>query len=35
MKALFITKVGVTEYGETAAPQPKPGEVLLQIRRLG
>ena len=35
MKALFITKPGATEYGTVSAPQPKPGEVLLQVRRLG
>jgi threonine dehydrogenase-like Zn-dependent dehydrogenase len=35
MKALFITKPGETQYGDVAAPQPQPGEVLLQVRRLG
>ncbi|MEY4385227.1 MAG: hypothetical protein RLY20_510 [Verrucomicrobiota bacterium] len=35
MKALFITQPGTTAYGEAKAPQPKPGEVLLQVRRLG
>jgi threonine dehydrogenase-like Zn-dependent dehydrogenase len=35
MHALFITRPGATEYGTIAAPQPKPGEVLLQVRRLG
>jgi len=35
MKALFITRAGETQYGEIAAPQPKPGEVLLKVRRLG
>ncbi|HEU5072133.1 MAG TPA: zinc-binding alcohol dehydrogenase family protein [Verrucomicrobiae bacterium] len=35
MKALFITKPGETQYADVAAPQPQPGEVLLQVRRLG
>jgi len=35
MKALAITEAGQTRYVEHDAPQPAPGEVLLQIRRLG
>lgn len=35
MKAMVITKAGETAYVERAQPAPAPGEVLLQIRRLG
>ena len=35
MKALVITEAGRTGYIERAEPKPAPGEVLLQIKRLG
>ena len=35
MKALVISEAGRTGYIERAQPQPAPGEVLLQIKRLG
>ena len=35
MKALVITEAGKTGYIERPEPQPAPGEVLLQIKRLG
>ena len=35
MKALVITEAGQTRYVERLVPSPAPGEVLLQIRRLG
>jgi len=35
MKALVITEAGQTRYVERPEPSPAPGEVLLQVRRLG
>ena len=35
MKALVISEAGQTSYTERPQPQPAPGEVLLQIKRLG
>ena len=35
MKALVITETGKTAFVERPKPQPAPGEVLLQIKRLG
>ena len=35
MKAMAITAVGETDYVERTPPQPAPGEVLLQVKRLG
>lgn len=35
MKTFFITQPGASDYGHIPAPNPKPGEVLLQIKRLG
>jgi len=35
MKALVISAAGQTSYIERAQPRPAPGEVLLQIKRLG
>jgi len=35
MKALVITQPGQTGYTEIAAPRPAPGEVLLQVKRVG
>jgi threonine dehydrogenase-like Zn-dependent dehydrogenase len=35
MKALVITEAGRTRYVERPPPSPAPGEVLLQIKRLG
>ncbi len=35
MKALVISAAGETSYTERSQPQPAPGEVLLQIKRLG
>src|SRR6266498_139820 len=35
MKAMVITEVGRTGYSERPQPQPAPGEVLLQVKRLG
>lgn len=35
MKALVISAAGETSYTERPQPQPAPGEVLLQIKRLG
>jgi threonine dehydrogenase-like Zn-dependent dehydrogenase len=35
MKALVITEAGQTQYVERPAPAPAPGEVLLQIKRVG
>ena len=35
MKALVISETGKTSYIERPQPQPEPGEVLLQIKRLG
>jgi threonine dehydrogenase-like Zn-dependent dehydrogenase len=35
MKALVITEAGKTGYIERPEPQPAPGEVLLQVKRLG
>jgi 2-desacetyl-2-hydroxyethyl bacteriochlorophyllide A dehydrogenase len=35
MNALVITEAGRTAYVERSRPQPAPGEVLLQIKRLG
>jgi threonine dehydrogenase-like Zn-dependent dehydrogenase len=35
MKALFIQKPGEIAVGSTAAPAPKPGEVLLRVRMIG
>lgn len=35
MKALVISETGKTSYIERPQPQPAPGEVLLQIKRLG
>lgn len=35
MKALAITEPGKTAYVERTAPKPAPGEVLLQVQRIG
>lgn len=35
MKALVITETGKTAFVERPQPQPAPGEVLLQVKRLG
>lgn len=35
MKALVISEAGKTSYIERPQPQPAPGEVLLQVKRLG
>lgn len=35
MKALVITEAGKTSYVERPMPKPAPGEVLLQVKRLG